>query len=82
MSVNLGPIAPGSPSLKVPANPQRDGLGYNPSELPSIFPLELNNAFFSKTKHMSHSDHLLSLSKQTKWVDQLMDRPRMSPPGC
>ncbi|KAL2280154.1 hypothetical protein FJTKL_12767 [Diaporthe vaccinii] len=30
MSVNLGPIAAGSPSLKVPANPQRDGLGHNP----------------------------------------------------
>ncbi|KAG8165739.1 hypothetical protein KVR01_004291 [Diaporthe batatas] len=30
MSVNLGPIAPGSASLKVPANPQRDGLGHNP----------------------------------------------------
>lgn len=37
MSVNLGPIAPGSPSLKVPANPQRDGFGYNPSEFTSLF---------------------------------------------
>lgn len=31
MSVNLGPIAAIS-SLKVPANPQADGLGHNPRE--------------------------------------------------
>ena len=30
MSVNLGPVFPGSPTLNVPPNPQADGLGYNP----------------------------------------------------
>lgn len=59
MSVNLGPIAPGSPSLKVPANPQRDGFGYNPSEFPPRIPLpvEIKNSFSITTKHLSISPH-------------------------
>lgn len=81
MSVNLGPIAPGSPSLKVPANPQRDGLGHNPSEFSFRSPLEPSLSLFFKTEHVSHSNYSLSLRKQASCAGQLIDRPRMSPTG-
>lgn len=91
MSVNLGPIAPGSAAFQAPANPQSDGLGHNPSK--SFYLLFLTNFDVSHNRYLSQliqvrvQCNALSYRKPFLWdkqttpASQLTDLPRMPATG-